>query len=48
MILTLIGFLSGIISGMGIGGGTILIPSLLYFYDMRQYAQGVNLMVFFL
>ncbi len=47
MILGLIGFLSGIISGMGIGGGTILIPSLVIFYSLEQQkAQGVNLMVF--
>ncbi len=47
MILALIGFLSGIISGMGIGGGTILIPSLVIFNNMKQqYAQGVNLIVF--
>lgn len=47
MILTLIGFLSGIISGMGIGGGTILIPSLVIFYNLKQqHAQGVNLIVF--
>lgn len=47
MILSLIGFLSGIISGMGIGGGTILIPSLVIFYNIQQQeAQGVNLMVF--
>lgn len=47
MILTLIGFLSGIISGMGIGGGTILIPSLVIFNNIKQqHAQGVNLIVF--
>lgn len=47
MILAIIGFLSGIISGMGIGGGTILIPSLVIFYSLQQQkAQGVNLIVF--
>jgi len=47
MILILIGFLSGIISGMGIGGGTILIPSLVIFNNIKQqHAQGVNLIVF--
>lgn len=47
MILILIGFLSGIISGMGIGGGTILIPSLVLFNNIKQQdAQGVNLIVF--
>lgn len=47
MILILIGFLSGIISGMGIGGGTILIPSLVLLSNIKQQdAQGVNLIVF--
>lgn len=47
MILAIIGFLSGIISGMGIGGGTILIPSLVIFNSLpQQQAQGVNLVVF--
>lgn len=45
--LIIIGFLSGIISGMGIGGGTILIPSLVFFASLNQHeAQGVNLIVF--
>ena len=43
----LIGFLSGIISGMGIGGGTILIPALLFLTDItQQQAQGINLIYF--
>lgn len=47
MILALIGFLSGIISGMGIGGGTILIPSLVLLRNLpQQQAQGINLIVF--
>lgn len=41
------GFFAGIISGMGIGGGAILIPALLYLHDMsQQQAQGVNLIYF--
>lgn len=41
------GFLSGIISGMGIGGGTILIPALTMLTDANQHiAQGVNLLYF--
>ncbi len=41
------GFLAGIISGMGIGGGTLLIPALLFFTDLtQQQAQGVNLLFF--
>ena len=42
-----IGFFSGSISGMGIGGGTILIPALLFLTDItQQQAQGVNLIYF--
>lgn len=42
-----IGVLAGMISGMGIGGGTILIPALLFLQDMtQQQAQGVNLIYF--
>lgn len=47
MLTILIGFASGIISGMGIGGGTILIPSLVFFLGTRQQiAQSINLLVF--
>ena len=47
MKLFIIGLLSGIISGMGIGGGTILIPSLIFFSSLKQQeAQGINLIVF--
>ena len=47
MKLFIIGLLSGIISGMGIGGGAILIPSLVFFSSLEQQeAQGINLMVF--
>ncbi|MCT4509683.1 MAG: sulfite exporter TauE/SafE family protein [Tepidibacter sp.] len=43
--LILIGLLAGIIGGMGIGGGTILIPSLLFLTSMDQkIAQSVNLL----
>lgn len=42
-----IGFFAGIISGMGIGGGTILIPALLFLTELnQQQAQGVNLIYF--
>ena len=42
-----IGFCAGIISGMGIGGGTILIPALLFLTEIsQQQAQGVNLLYF--
>ena len=47
MWVALVGFCSGIISGMGIGGGTILLPALLFFTDItQQQAQGVNLIYF--
>lgn len=47
MKLFLIGILSGIISGMGIGGGAILIPFLIFFGSLnQQQAQGINLIVF--
>ncbi|AEF17473.1 protein of unknown function DUF81 [Thermoanaerobacterium xylanolyticum LX-11] len=47
MKLFIIGFLSGIIGGMGIGGGTILIPSLTIFANIEQHmAQSVNLLSF--
>ncbi|KGG81149.1 permease [Caloranaerobacter azorensis H53214] len=47
MILFIIGFFSGIISGLGIGGGTILIPGLIFFTTLSQHkAQGINLLVF--
>lgn len=42
-----IGFFAGIISGMGIGGGTILIPALVLLLDIgQQQAQGINLLYF--
>ena len=47
MKLILIGLFSGIISGMGIGGGVILIPSLVLLSNIEQLqAQGINLVVF--
>jgi uncharacterized protein len=47
MILFLIGLLSGIISGMGIGGGAILIPALYIFIKPEQHIlQSVNLLFF--
>ena len=45
--LIIIGFLSGIISAMGIGGGTLLIPFLVIITELGQIqAQGLNLIVF--
>jgi uncharacterized membrane protein YfcA len=47
MLLFLIGLISGIISGMGIGGGAILIPALVIFVNPDQHVvQSVNLIFF--
>nr|WP_245589952.1 sulfite exporter TauE/SafE family protein [Caldanaerobius polysaccharolyticus] len=47
LIFFIIGILSGIVGGMGIGGGTILIPALNVFSGIDQhYAQSVNLIAF--
>lgn len=47
MLVLIIGFFAGIIGGMGIGGGTILIPSLVFFLGtQQQIAQSVNLISF--
>lgn len=46
-LLILFGFLAGIIGGMGMGGGTILIPLLTIFLSISQKsAQGLNLICF--
>lgn len=43
----LIGFISGIVSGMGMGGGTILILLLSFFVGLDQHiAQATNLVFF--
>jgi len=47
MIIILIGLAAGIISGMGIGGGAILLPALVIFVQPEQHvAQSVNLLFF--
>ncbi len=47
MLVIFLGFLAGIIGGMGIGGGTILIPSLVFFVGVKQQvAQSVSLLSF--
>jgi hypothetical protein len=47
LLLFITGLLSGIVSGMGIGGGTVLIPALCLFFDMPQKAaQNINLIYF--
>lgn len=41
------GFLSGIFGGLGMGGGTVLIPILTIFFSMEQkLSQGINLISF--
>jgi len=45
--LVLVGFAAGVISGMGIGGGAILIPALTLMFGMQQQnAQHINLLYF--
>lgn len=47
MINIITGFFSGIISGMGIGGGAVLIPALILTESINQQtAQGINLTYF--
>ena len=47
MILFLIGLGAGIVSGMGIGGGAILIPALVILINPEQHiVQSVNLLFF--
>jgi len=47
IVAVLIGLFSGVISGMGIGGGAILIPALSFFLQVNQHdAQGINLLYF--
>lgn len=44
MFLVIVGFISGIIGGMGMGGGTILIPALVLFANINpKLAQSINL-----
>lgn len=45
MLIIIIGFFAGIIGGMGMGGGTILIPALILFANINpKIAQSVNLL----
>lgn len=47
MLVFIVSIFSGIISGMGIGGGTILIPALTILFNTEQHiAQSVNLLSF--
>ncbi|MGL4910905.1 MAG: TSUP family transporter [Romboutsia sp.] len=45
MFFVVIGFFAGIIGGMGMGGGTILIPALILFANIDpKIAQSINLL----
>ena len=45
--LLIIGIIGGILGGMGMGGGTLLIPMLSIFLNFNQrYCQGLNLIAF--
>lgn len=47
MAIFILGLLAGIIGGMGIGGGTILIPGLIFLTDFKQQTiQSINLLSF--
>ena len=46
-VLIISGLVSGIIAGMGVGGGSILVPILAVFTTLsQQEIQGINLVVF--
>lgn len=47
LILAVIGIFAGILSGfVGVGGGIVIVPALVYFLKMTQYeAQGTSLFV---
>ena len=47
LLLILFGAIAGVLGGMGMGGGTLLIPLLTIFLNIDQHvAQGINLLVF--
>ena len=50
LVLLVIGLMAGILSGMiGVGGGIIIVPALVYFMSASQYqAQGTSLAVLLL
>lgn len=50
MILVLIGLAAGVLSGfVGVGGGVIIVPALIYFMSMSQHnAQGTSLFILLL
>jgi len=47
LLYAVLGFFAGVIGGMGIGGGTVLIPGLVIFFGTsQQTAQCLNLVCF--
>ncbi|MGF7183944.1 hypothetical protein GGQ84_000019 [Desulfitispora alkaliphila] len=47
MTIILIGLAMGVLSGMALGGGTLLVPALVFFVGVEQHvAQGVSLAAF--
>jgi len=45
--LIVVGLVCGVVTGMGIGGGTLLIPALTMFFGVNQLtAQSINLMYY--
>jgi len=47
VLVTIIGFFAGILSGLAVGGGTLLVPALVFLTDITQHAaQGVSLLSF--
>ncbi|MHB9095784.1 MAG: sulfite exporter TauE/SafE family protein [Eubacteriales bacterium] len=47
MLVTILGFLAGILSGLAVGGGTLLVPALIFLTEINQHtAQGVSLLSF--
>ena len=47
MLVAVLGFLAGILSGLAVGGGTLLVPALVFLTEINQHtAQGVSLLSF--
>lgn len=47
LIIILLSFVAGLLGGMGMGGGTVLIPALTIFLGVEQHvAQAANLLAF--
>ena len=44
----IVGFFSGIISGMGIGGGTILIPAITILWGVDQKVAQITNLIYFI